>query len=291
MNLTLGISPCPNDTFIFDALANKKIDTGEIDFDIFLEDVETLNQQALQGGLDISKISYGVLPLILDNYKLITSGGALGKGVGPLLIAAPYPLKGEIKKEEIIGYINNSTIAIPGINTTAHMLFSLAFPQATNKRFMRFNEIEDFVLIENSKETKAGVIIHENRFTYQQKGLHKLMDLGEYWETETGLPIPLGGIVAKRNLDKNLIHKIDELIKQSLQYAFTNYKESLPDFVKQNAREMEENIMWQHIKLYVNNYSIDLGDDGKKAVMKLLELYNKIHNNNRIFNIENIFND
>ena len=291
MNLTLGISPCPNDTFIFDALANKKIDTGEIDFDIFLEDVETLNQQALQGGLDISKISYGVLPLILDNYKLITSGGALGKGVGPLLIAAPYPLKGEIKKEEIIGYINNSTIAIPGINTTAHMLFSLAFPQATNKRFMRFNEIEDFVLIENSKETKAGVIIHENRFTYQQKGLHKLMDLGEYWETETGLPIPLGGIVAKRNLDKNLIHKIDELIKQSLQYAFTNYKESLPDFVKQNAREMEENIMWQHIKLYVNNYSIDLGDDGKKAVMKLLELYNKIHNNNRIFNTENIFND
>ena len=291
MNLTLGISPCPNDTFIFDALANKKIDTGEIDFDIFLEDVETLNQQALQGGLDISKISYGVLPLILDNYKLITSGGALGKGVGPLLIAAPYPTKGEIRKEEIIGYINNSTIAIPGINTTAHMLFSLAFPQATNKRFMRFNEIEDFVLIENSKETKAGVIIHENRFTYQQKGLHKLMDLGEYWETETGLPIPLGGIVAKRNLDKNLIHKIDELIKQSLQYAFTNYKESLPDFVKQNAREMEENIMWQHIKLYVNNYSIDLGDDGKKAVMKLLELYNKIHNNNRIFNIENIFND
>ena len=291
MNLTLGISPCPNDTFIFDALANKKIDTGEIDFDIFLEDVETLNQQALQGGLDISKISYGVLPLILDNYKLITSGGALGKGVGPLLIAAPYPLKGEIKKEEIIGYINNSTIAIPGINTTAHMLFSLAFPQATNKRFMRFNEIEDFVLIENSKETKAGVIIHENRFTYQQKGFHKLMDLGEYWETETGLPIPLGGIVAKRNLDKNLIHKIDELIKQSLQYAFTNYKESLPDFVKQNAREMEENVMWQHIKLYVNNYSIDLGDDGKKAVMKLLEQYNKIHSNNLIFNTENIFND
>ncbi len=195
MKLTLGYSPCPNDTFIFDALVNKKIDTGNLEFDVVLEDVQTLNEWALQQKLDITKISYGVLPLILNEYVLLESGGALGKGVGPLLIS-----KSQINTIDL----SNKSVAIPGENTTAHMLFSLAFPSAKNKVFKLFNQIEDAVL---NGEVDAGVIIHENRFTYQQRGLHKLIDLGDYWESTMQLPIPLGGIVAKRNSDaaKNII--------------------------------------------------------------------------------------
>ena len=162
------------------------------------------------------------------------------------------------------------TIAIPGENTTAHMLFSLAFPQAKNKVFKIFNEIEDAVL---NSEVDAGVIIHENRFTYQQKGLIKLIDLGDYWETQTQLPIPLGGIVAKKSIDKLIIKRIDKLIRKSVEYSFEkNYKE-LSDYVKQHAQEMNEDVMRKHIDLYVNNFSVDLGEEGKKAVLKLMEIY------------------
>ena len=195
----------------------------------------------------------------------MNSGGALGKGVGPLLIAAA-PLN--------ITDLNNKKIGIPGENTTAHMLFSLAFPGAANKVFKVFNEIEDAVL---RNGVTAGVIIHENRFTYQLKGLHKLMDLGEYWEQTTGLPIPLGGIVAKRGIDKSIIKAVDDLIKQSVEYAYQHHYDELADYVKEHAQEMNETVMRQHINLYVNNYSAELGEAGKTAVLKLLEVYQQLH--------------
>jgi 1,4-dihydroxy-6-naphthoate synthase len=265
MKLTLGFSPCPNDTFIFDALINKKIDTGGLSFDAVLEDVQTLNDWAIAGKLDISKISYGVLPLVLKEYIVLKAGGALGKGVGPLLIS-----KQAIAATE---KINEKTIAIPGKNTTAHMLFSLAYPQAQHKKFMIFSAIEDAVI--NGK-VDLGVIIHENRFTYQEKGLKKVIDLGEYWEQQTQYPVPLGGIVIKRNIDNTLQKKIDTLIRQSVEYAFSNYP-VLADYVKQHSQEMEENVMRRHIDLYVNNYSIDLEEEGKDAVKKLLSVYSQVN--------------
>jgi 1,4-dihydroxy-6-naphthoate synthase len=266
MKLSIGFSPCPNDTFIFDALANKKIDTCGLEFDVVLEDVQTLNEWALQGKLDVSKISYGVLPLVIDKYVLLNSGGALGKGVGPLLIT---------NKEQgiTIDEVNDSVIAIPGENTTAHLLFSLAFPNAKNKVFKIFNEIEDAVL---KREVDAGVIIHENRFTYHLKDLQKLIDLGDYWEKETGVPIPLGGIVAKKNLEKDLTEKVDALIKQSVEYSFRNNYEKLSAYVKNHSQELSEEVMRQHINLYVNNYSIELGKEGRIAVKKIIEIYKQL---------------
>lgn len=261
MKLTIGFSPCPNDTFIFDALVNNKIDTEGLEFDTVLEDVQTLNEWALQGKLDFSKISYGVYPLVLNNYNLLKSGGALGKGVGPLLISkrAFENLEEEIK---------HLTIAVPGKNTTAHFLFSQAFPQAKNKQFMIFHEIEEAVL---SGKVDAGVIIHENRFTYQQKGLVKLIDLGEYWEKTTGFPIPLGGIIANKRIDESVQKKVEQLIFKSLQYAFERYP-LITDYVKQHSQEMSEDVMRQHIDLYVNNYSLDLGEDGMNAVEQMMKV-------------------
>ncbi|THU32002.1 1,4-dihydroxy-6-naphthoate synthase [Niastella caeni] len=264
MQLTLGFSPCPNDTFIFDALVNKKIDTEGLTVQPVLEDVQTLNEWALQGRLDVTKISYGVLPLLLDKYIVLNAGGALGKGVGPLLITRHG---NEHDKD-----VNNMTIAIPGEHTTAHMLFSLAYPQATKKKFMVFSAIEDAVL---NEEVEAGVIIHENRFTYQQKGLHKLVDLGEYWERQTGNPIPLGGIVMKKTFDSALQQKVDALIKRSLEYAFKNYP-LITDYVQQHSQEMSETVMRQHIDLYVNNYSLQLGQEGKAAVHTFLDIYRQL---------------
>jgi 1,4-dihydroxy-6-naphthoate synthase len=265
VKLTLGFSPCPNDTFIFDALVNGKIDTDGLEFDVQLEDVQTLNEWAKAGKLDVSKISYGLLPLVLNDYVTLNSGGALGKGVGPLLIS-----KSVVSSQLSI---DDKTIAVPGINTTAHMLFSLAFPNAKNKQFLVFHEIEEAVL---SGKVDAGVIIHENRFTYQDKGLSKLMDLGEYWEQQLRVPIPLGGIIAKRGLGDELAKKIDGLIKQSVEYAFANYPE-LTDYTRQHSQEMSESVMRQHIDLYVNNYSINLGNEGKKAVTTMLDVYQQLH--------------
>jgi 1,4-dihydroxy-6-naphthoate synthase len=279
MKFSLAFSSCPNDTFIFDALVNNKIDTGGFKFDVLLEDVQTLNQLALQNKIDISKISYGVLPLLTENYYLLNSGGALGKGVGPLLIA---------KSKLQIENLEDKKIAIPGENTTAHMLFTLAFPNAKNKVFKIFNEIEGAVL---NDEVDAGVIIHENRFTYQTKGLIKLIDLGDYWETQTQLPIPLGGIVAKKSLDKSTIKKIEALIKKSVEYSFKNNYHVLSDYVKQHAQEMSEEVMRKHIDLYVNNFSVDLGEAGKNAVLKLMEVCNKEFFSGKVFEPKNIFID
>ena len=272
MKLTLGFSPCPNDTFIFDALVNNKIDSGDLEFEVLLEDVQTLNQWAKAGKLDISKISYGVTPKITDTYVVLNSGGALGKGVGPLLIS-----KNEVRGtkdgnrwQEIQALVNASIIAVPGEDTTAHFLFSQAFPQATKKVFKRFDEIEAFV----SSGEGLGVIIHENRFTYQEKGLYKIIDLGDYWEQTTGNPIPLGGIVMKRSFDAALIQRVDALIHESLQYAFAHYP-AVTDYVRCHAQEMSEDVMRQHINLYVNDYSLNLGDAGKAAVLQMMETLGK----------------
>jgi len=273
VKLNLGFSPCPNDTFIFDALVNNKIDTEDMEFNVLLEDVQTLNQWAIEGRLDITKLSYGVLPLVLDKYIVLNSGSALGNRVGPLLI----------KNEKLI--INNITdclIAIPGENTTAHLLFSLAYPSAKNKIFLRYSEVENFVLDNKG----LGVIIHENRFTYQPKGLHKIIDLGDYWKKETGNLIPLGGIVIRRNFDLQLQQKVDQLIKKSIDYAFSNYPQ-LNDYIRKHSQEMSEEVMRKHIDLYVNDYSINLGDDGKAAVKKLLEVYQQT--NAVVIEEENIF--
>jgi 1,4-dihydroxy-6-naphthoate synthase len=263
MTFTLGFSPCPNDTFIFDALVNKKIDTEGLHFEPHLEDVQTLNQWAIQGKLDITKLSYGVLPLVLNIYSLLNSGSALGTGVGPLLITNEKNQNADISAE---------IIAIPGENTTAHLLFSLAYPKAKNKIFLRYDEIEEFVLSNKG----LGVIIHENRFTYEQKGLVKIKDLGDYWEQQTGNPIPLGGIVVKKNVPVEIQHTINRLIKSSIEYAFSNYP-VLNDYIRKHAQEMSEEVMRKHIDLYVNNYSIDLGEKGINAVKKILTVYNEMN--------------
>lgn len=258
-NISLGFSPCPNDTFIFDQLVNAPVSEQEIRFDVQMEDVQTLNQWALDGKLEVSKISYGVWPLLKDKYVLLQSGSALGRGVGPLLIAPPHSLE---------RFSDDTLIAIPGQNTTAHLLFSLAYPNAKNKVFLRYNEIEPFVLSGKG----LGVIIHENRFTYQDKGLKKIMDLGNFWESATGAPIPLGGIVAKKELGKELISKIDLMIKQSIEHSFSQYPK-LSEFIISNAREMDESVMRQHIDLYVNEFSLALGESGHKAIQVLEEVF------------------
>lgn len=274
MNLTLGFSPCPNDTFIFDALVNHKIDTEGLTFEVHLEDVQTLNQWALQGKLDASKISYGVLPHLLNSYTVLNSGGALGKGVGPLLISSTHPPTEEAAIQQLV---NESLIVLPGENTTAHFLFARAFPQAKNKKFVRFDEIESTVLSSPiNGQNVLGVIIHENRFTYQDKGLFKIRDLGNYWEESTGNPIPLGGIVVKQSLGNILQEKLDRLIRKSVTYAYANYPE-LADYVKEHSQEMQETVMRQHIDLYVNDYSLNLGKDGRQAVLHLLETYEQMH--------------
>lgn len=273
MKLTLGFSPCPNDTFIFDALVNHKIDTEELEFEVVLADVQTLNEWALESKLDFSKISYGVLPLINQQYTVLSSGGALGKGVGPLLITADKSNLDNFQ-DRFTGTAPQPLIAIPGENTTAHMLFSLAFPNARKKVFKVFHEIEDAVL---SGEVDAGVIIHENRFTYHTKGLHKIMDLGEYWEATIKAPIPLGGIVARKNLNPELIAQVDRLIQASLQYSYSYHQEELSDYVKTHAQEMSEVVMRQHINLYVNDFSKQLGAEGEKAVIAMLQVYQQLH--------------
>jgi 1,4-dihydroxy-6-naphthoate synthase len=276
MKLTLGFSPCPNDTFIFDAMVNGKIDTKGLEFDHVMEDVETLNQWAEEGKLDVTKLSYNTFLKTVDKYALLHSGSALGKGVGPLLIA---------KQELDLDKIADLKIAIPGSNTTANLLLSLAFPEAKNKTELLFSRIEDAVI---NGEFDAGLIIHESRFTYASKGLVKLIDLGDWWENETGAAIPLGGIVARRSFDHELNATIDSIIKDSLQYSWKHYPELAP-FVKENAQEMEEKVMRQHIDLYVNEYTTDLGKTGREAIHTLFDKAKKAGLLDSIRLPENIF--
>jgi 1,4-dihydroxy-6-naphthoate synthase len=253
MKLTLGFSPCPNDTFIFDALVNKKIDTRGIKFEVNYADVEQLNRWATEGKLDITKLSFHAYAYCMKNYVLINSGSALGNNCGPMLIA-----KHPLQKEDIV----TSTIAIPGKMTTANFLLGILYPKARSKKEVIFSGIEGAVV---DGSVDMGLIIHENRFTYERKGLFKVTDLGEEWETKTNSPIPLGGIFIKRNLDTELQHTVDALIRKSIEYAFAN-PESSRNYVKQHSQEMEDSVIAQHINLYVNKYSINLGTEGKKAI-------------------------
>lgn len=280
MILTLGISPCPNDTIIFDALLNGKIDTEGLQFEYILEDVETLNKMAESAKLDVTKVSYGAVHNLLSNYRILDAGGALGKGVGPLLISK--------KPIELLTQNHNETsVVLPGENTTAHLLFCLAYPNITKKTFLPFHEIENAVL-EGRFDT--GVIIHENRFTYTEKGLHKLADLGDIWEIQTKLPIPLGGILSRRKFELEINKKINRVIHRSLNYAFKNLKEELPAFVSENAQEMKEDVMRKHIALYVNEFSLGLGSHGRNAVIKLLETSVMVHKAKKI-DVSEIFID
>jgi 1,4-dihydroxy-6-naphthoate synthase len=268
MKLTLGFSPCPNDTFIFDALIHHKIDTEGLEFEVFYDDVETLNQKAMRGQLDITKLSYHAFAYVANQYVLLDAGSALGFGVGPMLICKGDP---EVLREQLTTINSSLAIGIPGKYTTANFLLSLAFPEATNKQELVFSDIENALLEER---IDVGLIIHENRFTYQDKGLKKIMDLGDYWEKQTGLAIPLGGIVANRNLPEDVQHKVNRVLRRSVEFAFANPKSGL-EFIRSHAQEMSEEVMYKHIDLYVNQYSLDLGEEGKKAIQLLFDTAKK----------------
>jgi len=253
----LGFSPCPNDTFIFDALVHGRIDTEPFSFDVRMDDVEALNKWAISGEPDITKISFASYPWIAESYQLLRSGSALGFGSGPLFVSKLIPKDPEhvIRK-----------VAIPGMRTTANFLFSEFFPGITEKKEMLFSDIESAVL---NDEVDAGVIIHESRFTYAQKGLKKICDLGELWEEKTKRPIPLGGIAIRRSLPADVKQKIENLISESVKYAFANPTAS-KSYVAEHAQEMEEEVRGKHIELYVNKYSIILGPEGEDAVRYFL---------------------
>ncbi len=256
--IRLGFSSCPNDTFIFDAMIHHKIDTEGLDFELIIEDVEELNRRAFTNDLEVTKISFNAYTQLVNKYILLDAGAALGENCGPLLIS---------KKPLTMDELRNKKIAIPGVNTTANLIMSLAFPEIDNKIEMLFSDIEEAVL---SEEVDAGLIIHESRFTYEDKGLYRIIDLGEYWEDVTNTPTPLGGIIAKRTLDRDLILKINRVLKKSLEFAFAHPKSGL-DFIKKHAQEMSEEVMYKHIGLYVNHYSLSLGEKGKEAVTVLFQ--------------------
>jgi 1,4-dihydroxy-6-naphthoate synthase len=254
--ISLGFSSCPNDTFIFDAMIHGKIDTEGLEFDLVIEDVEELNRRAFRNELDITKISFNAYTKLVDSYILLDSGAALGENCGPLVIT-----KQPMKMEEL----RDMRIAIPGQNTTANLLMSLAFPEHRNKVEMLFSDIENAVI---NQEVDAGLIIHESRFTYEQKGLYRALDLGQYWESITGTPTPLGGIISQRALGMDRIQQINRILKKSVQFAFENPKSGY-EFIRKHSQEMTEEVMYKHIALYVNHYTLDLEDDGKNAIQIL----------------------
>jgi len=258
--LSLGYSPCPNDTFIFYALVNRKIDTKNVMFKEVLLDVETLNQMALRSELDVTKISYHAFGCLRDEYCLLRSGSAMGRNCGPLIVAKEYYPVGDLKGKRI---------AIPGRLTTANLLVQLfAFDfqlHPLSLLVMPFNKIMEAI---TKGDVDAGVIIHEGRFTYPLHGLKQVIDLGEWWEKETGLPIPLGGIIAKRNLGEELIRRVDSIIRKSVEYSLQQ-REEPKHYIKQHSQELEEEVIEQHINLYVNEYSLDIGEEGLSAVREL----------------------
>lgn len=260
MKLSLGFSSCPNDCFIFDAIVNRRIDLEGLEFSVRMADVEALNTATFANQIDVTKLSFHAYAYCIGNYVLLDAGSALGRNCGPLLIA-----KRPIETAEVAG--GSLRIAIPGNFTTANFLLGLAFPRARNKTEVLFSEIEAAVLDERFD---AGLIIHENRFTYEAKGLKKIIDLGEFWEQSAGAPIPLGGIVIRRSLPGEVQHTVNRILRRSVEYAFANPKASLP-YVREHAQEMSEAVMYKHIDLYVNQFSVDLGSDGRRAVELLFE--------------------
>jgi 1,4-dihydroxy-6-naphthoate synthase len=260
MTLSLGFSPCPNDCFIFDALVHQRIDLEGLDFSVRMADVEALNRATFAGELDVTKLSFHAFAHCAADYVLLDAGSALGRGCGPLLIA-----KRAISTKDVAA--GGLRIAIPGKYTTANFLLRLAFPQAVDTTEVVFSAIESAVL---RGDYDAGLIIHENRFTYEAKGLKKVIDLGEFWEHETGAPIPLGGIVIRRGLPQQVQRTVNDIVRRSVEYAFAHPEVSLP-FVRQHAQEMSDDVMRQHIGLYVNDFSIGLGNEGRRAVELLFE--------------------
>ena len=260
MKLSLGFSPCPNDCFMFDAIVNRRVDLEGLEFAVHLADVEELNQTALAGQAQITKLSYYAYAHCTERYVLLDAGSALGRNCGPLLIS-----KRDISPQEAAE--GSLRIAIPGKYTTANFLLGLAFPKARNTSELVFSEIEAALLRD---EYDAGLIIHENRFTYQAKGLKKIIDLGEFWESGTGAPIPLGGIVISRLLPDEVKHCVNRVLRRSVEHAFAHRAETLP-FVRAHAQEMSEEVMYKHIDLYVNDFSVHLGHDGRRAVELLFE--------------------
>jgi 1,4-dihydroxy-6-naphthoate synthase len=259
MRLSLGFSPCPNDTYIFDAMVHGRIDTEGLKFDHYLADIEELNKKAFTANIDITKISYHAYAYAANDYLILDSGSALGWKNGPLLISRDKITPDELKDLQI---------AIPGKFTTANLLFSIAWPDAVKKKEYLFSDIENALL---TGEADAGLIIHETRFTYQKKGLIKIADMGEYWENLTKLPIPLGAIVINRSVPEEIAAKVNRIIRRSLEYALADTLASY-DFVRQNAKEMDREVMNNHIKLYVNEYSYELGNEGRNAVKTLFRI-------------------
>jgi 1,4-dihydroxy-6-naphthoate synthase len=262
MKLTLGFSPCPNDTFIFDAMVHGRIDTEELQFEYFLADVEELNRKAFAADVDITKMSFHAYAYVADNYLILDSGSALGHHNGPLLVS---------KKPVNVSDLNELRIAIPGKYTTANLLFSIAWPDAKNKTEFLFSDIEEALL---NDKADAGLIIHETRFTYMKKGLRKVADMGEYWENLTGLPIPLGTIVINKKIPEEIALKVNRILRRSLEYAYHDSFASY-DFVAGNAKEMDSTVMNNHIKLFVNEFTINLGKKGKKAINELFRISNE----------------
>ena len=258
MTLSLSFSPCPNDCFMFDAMVHERIDLEGLTFSVRLADIEALNAATFAGEPDISKVSFHAYAHCLANYVLLDAGSALGRNCGPLLISKRAIAPAEVAAGKL-------KIAIPGRYTTANFLLGLAFPAPTDRTEVLFSEIESGVL---EGQFDAGLIIHENRFTYESKGLRKIIDLGEFWESQTGAPIPLGGIVVRRSLPDEVKKKVNRVMRRSVEYAFANRQASLP-YVRAHAQEMSEDVMYRHIDLYVNDYSVDLGDSGKIAVETL----------------------
>jgi 1,4-dihydroxy-6-naphthoate synthase len=255
--LTLGYSPCPNDTFIFYALVHGKVDMQGLAFREILADVETLNRMAREAALDITKVSFHAFGHLRDSYCMLRSGGALGRGCGPLVVARDACGMRDLR---------GKSIAIPGELTTAFLLLQIFDPELKrNIKVMPFHRIIGAV---KDGEADAGLIIHESRFTYQREGLKQVIDLGAWWEQETGLPIPLGCIIAKRDLGREIILKTDGLIRESLEYA-SGHSAETKAYIKSHAQELEDSVIEQHISLYVNDFSLDIGDDGVHAVEEL----------------------
>lgn len=255
--LRLGFSTCPNDTFMFEAIAHGRIATPVEELDINLADIEELNRLAIEGYPDISKISLGVFPEIAGHYRILNSGSALGFKNGPLIVS-----RRKIYSDEL----SDARIAIPGLHTTANLMLSILFPEVKKKKECLFSDIEEMVM---DGEADAGLIIHESRFTYQERGLRLIADLGETWEKNYGMPVPLGVIVVKRALSEELQKKIDKSISESISFAYRKPEISM-SFIKDHARELKVDVINKHIELYVNEYSIRLGKKGREAVLFFL---------------------
>lgn len=256
-SLKLCFSPCPNDTFIFDALVNRRIQVP-FQFEVFMDDVEQLNERARNNEGDIIKISFANYPFVSDEYQILSAGSALGYGCGPLLVGRNSFIDGGLKDQKV---------GIPGFKTTAHLLLTIFYPDLLNKKEFLFSVIEDEIL---SGKIDLGLLIHESRFTFEQKGLRKVSDLGAKWEEAFGWPIPLGCIAVKRNLDEHLKLQIQNTLRASIEWAFAHPKDSL-DFIREHASEMDAEVQQKHIGLYVNQFSIDLGKEGRAAARFLFE--------------------